>query len=90
MSRLPALALGLSVPGVMAAPGCVAPSDGPAIVEGAGGRWELLAPITSGPQQESAVVALAGDVLIASDAGAPEVFVIGGADGDGFTDVVSV
>jgi len=28
--------------------------------------------------------------LIASDAGAPEVFVIGGADGDGFTDVVSV
>ncbi len=36
----------------------------PDVVEGEGGRWELLAPLNDGPRQETAVVALRGEIVV--------------------------
>jgi N-acetylneuraminic acid mutarotase len=43
--------------------GC-APEEKPPVVEGEGGRWELLPALPGGPRQETAVVALRGEVVV--------------------------
>lgn len=43
---------------------CSCEGEPPDVVEGEGGRWELLAPLGDGPRQETAVVALRGEVVV--------------------------
>jgi N-acetylneuraminic acid mutarotase len=53
--------LSLLAPLLLSRCACDAPPD---VVEGEGGRWELLTPLADGPRQETAVVALRGEVVV--------------------------
>jgi N-acetylneuraminic acid mutarotase len=44
--------------------GCSCDPSPPDVVEGEGGRWELLTPLAEGPRQETAVVALRGEIVV--------------------------